>query len=107
VSHVWQSGLQVERTALAWRRTTLSLLAASVVGLRVGGLYENLVAMALASSSLLVGGVLAWRSRSRYRQVSSDLAGGRPHQLLLSGGWAAVGIVLLAASTLLDLVASV
>ena len=104
MSQVWHRGLQVERTALAWRRTTLSMLAASVVALRVGGLYENLAAMALASTSLGVCGALAWRSRSRYRQMSADLAAGRPHELLLSGGWAAAGIVLLAVSTLVLLV---
>jgi putative membrane protein len=101
VSQVWHSGLQVERTALAWRRTTLAMLAASVVALRVGGLYEDIAAMALSSASLLVAGVLAWRGRGRYRQVSADLVGGRPHKLLLSGAWAAAGIVLLAVSTLL------
>jgi uncharacterized membrane protein YidH (DUF202 family) len=96
--------MQVERTALAWRRTTLSMLAASVVALRVGGLYDDLVAMALASASLLICGVLAWRSRGSYRRLSTDLVGGRPHRLLLSGGWAAAGIVLLAVSTLALLV---
>ena len=100
MSQVWHEGMQLERTALAWRRTTLSMLVASVVALRVAGLYDNLAAMTLAVASLLIGGVLAWRSRTRYRRVSADLVGGRPHELLLSGGWAAAGIILLAISTL-------
>jgi putative membrane protein len=104
VSQVWQGGMQMERTALAWRRTTLNMLAASVVALRVGGLYDDLLAMALASASLLICSALAWRSRSRYRKLSAELAGGGPHQLLLPGGWAAAGIVLLALSALLLLV---
>jgi uncharacterized membrane protein YidH (DUF202 family) len=104
VSQVWHNGMQVERTALAWRRTTLSMLAASVVALRVGGLYDDLTAMALASASLLICAVLAWRSRSSYRRLSADLVRGRPHRLLLSAGWAAAGIVLLAVSTLTLLV---
>ena len=104
MSPVCHSGLQVERTALAWRRTTLAMLAASVVALRVCGLYGDLAAMVLSSTSLLVAAVMAWRARTRYRQVSADLVGGRPHQLLLSGAWAAAGIVLLAVSTLLLLV---
>jgi uncharacterized membrane protein YidH (DUF202 family) len=100
VSQVWHEGMQLERTALAWRRTTLSMLVASVVALRVAGFYDNLVAMALASVGLLICGVLAWSSRRRYRHASADLVGGRPHRLLLSAGWAAAGIVLLAVSTL-------
>jgi uncharacterized membrane protein YidH (DUF202 family) len=100
VNQLWHRGMQVERTALAWRRTTLSMLAASVVALRVGGLYDDLVAMALAAGSMLICGVLAWRSRGSYRRLSADLLRGRPHRLLLSGGWAATGIVLLAVSTL-------
>jgi uncharacterized membrane protein YidH (DUF202 family) len=100
VSQVWHEGMQLERTALAWRRTTLSMLVASVVALRVAGFYDNRTAMALALVSLLICGVLAWSSRRRYRRVSADLAGGRPHGLLLSAGWAAAGIVLLAVSTL-------
>jgi putative membrane protein len=104
MSPVWHEGLQIERTALAWRRTTLSMLVASVVALRVAGFYDNPAAMVLASVSLLICGVLAWRSRRRYRHVSADLVGGRPHELLLSAGWAATGIVLLAVSTLVLLV---
>lgn len=100
MSQLWHEGMQLERTALAWRRTTLSMLVASVVALRVAGFYDNLAAMAVASVSLLICGVLAWGSRRRYRHVSADLVGGRPHGLLLSAGWAAAGIVLLAVSTL-------
>jgi len=100
VTAVWKAGLQVERTALAWRRTTLSMLGASVLAVRLGLLRDNPAATVLALSSLVVWGVLAWRSRGRYREVSDNLVAGRPHRPLLSGGWAATGVTLLAMATL-------
>ena len=100
MTEVWKPGLQVERTALAWRRTTLSMLGASVLAVRLGGLRDNPTATGFAIASLVVWSVLAWRSRGRYREVSDNLIAGRPHEPLLSGGWAATGITLLAMATL-------
>ncbi len=101
MTEVWHSGLQTERTALAWRRTSLSMLTASVVALRLGFLRDADVACVVAALSLAVWSVLSWRSRAGYRATSDALLAGRPHRPMLSGGWAATGIVLLAVATLL------
>ena len=101
MTEVWHSGLQTERTALAWRRTCLSMLTASAVALRLGLLRDAGPAIVVAGASLLVWSVLALRSRARYRATSDALLAGRPYRPMLSGGWAATGIVLLAVSTLL------
>jgi len=101
VTEVWASGLQTERTALAWRRTCLSMLTASVIALRLGFLHDAPAAAVVAGASLVVWSVLSLRSRARYRATSDALLAGQPHRLMLSGGWAATGIVLLAVATLL------
>lgn len=104
MTQVWEQGLQVERTALAWRRTCLAMLVASLVAVRLGALRDSPPAIAPAVASLLIWVVLSWRSRARYRHVSEALRAGRPHEPLLSGAWAATGIGLLALASLLLLI---
>ncbi|MGY1710803.1 DUF202 domain-containing protein [Geodermatophilus sp. SYSU D00758] len=70
---VFDAGLQAERTALAWRRTALSVAVAAVAA-------ERLAAPALGALSLVVAGaglaqavVVAEISWRRYRVVHRSL----------------------------------
>ena len=101
MSEVWSHGLQVERTLLAWTRTSLAMAAASLLLVRVGLSRHSLVIAVAAAASLVAWLVLAVISRRRYRKVNDDLADGSPHSLMLPGWLAATAIVLLAAAALL------
>ncbi|MFI5706407.1 DUF202 domain-containing protein [Kribbella sp. NPDC051620] len=66
-------GLQPERTALAWRRTALSLTAVTAVGLRLvsaGGGVTGLVLTAICATAGATG-LLA--SLGRYRRLTKDM----------------------------------
>jgi hypothetical protein len=71
---LFDPGLQPERTALAWRRTALSLAVASVASARllfpVGATFALLAAVIGLLSSL----VLAHRASRRYRSANAALA---------------------------------
>lgn len=60
-------GLQRERTAMAWTRTSLSVLVNALIVLRAGGNADNKVILALGFLLLAAaGGAIAcgaWRSR--------------------------------------------
>jgi uncharacterized membrane protein YidH (DUF202 family) len=63
----WDRGLQVERTALAWVRTCLALVAVALVAFRFAAHRSLPLALALFAGVVgfgLVAGWLAWR---RYR----------------------------------------
>jgi uncharacterized membrane protein YidH (DUF202 family) len=74
----WDSGLQVERTALAWLRTCLSLVVVALVAFRFAAHRDPVLALALLAVILplsLAAGWLAWR---RYRTSDARLARGAP-----------------------------
>jgi uncharacterized membrane protein YidH (DUF202 family) len=88
---MYRSGLQSERTSLAWRRTALSLLVGSVVSYRV-------LAPAIGWWSVVIGTVgvvttiVVWvLARRRSRRSARALAEG----VLLPGG----GLLLLLGAT--------
>lgn len=68
------SGLQPERTVLAWRRTSLSLALASVVAIRLTMPTQGLAAVAVGGAGLLLAGVSYLAADRRYR-VARRLAG--------------------------------
>lgn len=71
----WDSGLQSERTKLAWQRTALSTLAFSLVVTRLIAFHSWQLAVVLgilaAAAALLVGITAA----SRYRRANRALHG--------------------------------
>ena len=77
MSELFDPGLQPERTALAWRRTGLALLAGSLVAARV--LPETLGPWAalLGFSGVAAAGALSCAIQLRYR---------RHHRRLLTDG---------------------
>jgi putative membrane protein len=70
---VWDVGVQAERTALAWRRTSLSLAAGSLVAMKVladsVGVW-GLLAGGVGIAGATIGFLLADR---RYRRLHRDL----------------------------------
>ena len=95
------AGRQNERTALAWQRTALSLLAGALVLARLT--YERLGLLSL-SSLLLAAPLCLWvfvESRGRYRhdagiQLRARPRGGRA-PAVLAAGLACMGLTELAA----------
>jgi len=71
----WDSGLQPERTALAWRRTGLALTIGSLIGLRVLPPLLGPAAYVLAGLGVVASLAVLAAAHRRYRRV---------HRLLLA-----------------------
>ena len=70
---IFESGLQPERTLLAWRRTCLVLALGVAVSIRFGAIADPLVAMLVGVPGLaLVGGAYALTS-IRYQRATRAL----------------------------------
>lgn len=69
-------GLQPERTALAWRRTALSVTVGSLVGLRVLPPHLGALGYAVSALGLLWGLDLVLTARRRYRDGARMLRSG-------------------------------
>lgn len=93
---VFDRGLQPERTALAWRRTALALLGASLVALRVLPHMMGVWGLGVGAAGAVASGVLLWLIHRRYIHH---------HQVLIQDGdrSALAGGYLIAATTLLCL----
>jgi putative membrane protein len=98
-------GLQVERTALAWRRTGIAVLVGSLIGLRVLApqLGWGSVVCGVAGSALAA--ILLWASARRHRRVHAALTDAGSGELPgeLPGG--ALLVVVAAAAVLLGALA--
>jgi uncharacterized membrane protein YidH (DUF202 family) len=75
----WDSGLQNERTRLAWQRTTLAGLTCSLLVARLIAPASLVLAVAVGLAAVLSSATLAWFSTKRY--VDNHLALHR-HRLL-------------------------
>ena len=64
-------GLQAERTALAWSRTALALLANSLLILRSGWVTERTTITALGLVLLIAAAGLHWHGAWRHRELVS------------------------------------
>jgi uncharacterized membrane protein YidH (DUF202 family) len=74
----WDSGLQNERTGLAWQRTMLAGLTCSLLVARL--LAEVFVVLAILTGfvALLVTAALGWMAIARFRRNSHALHASRP-----------------------------
>ena len=102
----WDSGLQNERTGLAWQRTMLAGLLCNLLVARL--LAEILLPLAIVTglSSLLGTAALGWVALRRFRMTDEALHAQRPigdgrPQALISGVVAltAVGALVFAVAT--------
>jgi uncharacterized membrane protein YidH (DUF202 family) len=75
----WDSGLPNERTALGWVRSSLALLAASLIVVRAAATVAPTLAVTLAVTSLLSAGYSLASGAHRYRDSNRLLA--RPASL--------------------------
>lgn len=73
---MWDAGLQPERTRLAWRRTTLTLVVGGLVGGRALGDASGPLGLATAVVALGVAGLLGVLARRRTRRVAAVLEAG-------------------------------
>ncbi|RFA19063.1 DUF202 domain-containing protein [Subtercola boreus] len=74
---VFDPGLQVERTALAWQRTALALIAGSLVGARVLAPTTGWGGIGLGVLGALLGLFVLARSGIRYRHTHGALTTNR------------------------------
>lgn len=72
----WDPGLQVERTALAWMRTCLSLVLVALVAFRFAAHHSLPLAIGLAGIIAPLGLTAMWLAWRRYRTSARRLAEG-------------------------------
>lgn len=65
-------GLQVERTTLAWVRTSLSFAVVSLLLIRTGRPETVVVAIVLALAGVIAAAALGLAQRARHRERVSD-----------------------------------
>lgn len=74
-SEAVDAGLQVERTALAWRRTGIAVLVGSLIGLRVLAPQLGWGSVALGVVGAALALMLLWASARRHRRVVEAMPG--------------------------------
>lgn len=94
---VWDSGLQPERTRLAWQRTALALLTAALVVARVVGHHNVPAGIAVAAAACVLAGGIGVLTTRRYLGANRRLSSDRPLQgalihLLLTGVLVVIGV---------------
>lgn len=77
---VWDPGLQPERTRLAWQRTSLGLLSASLIVARFVGQHAIGTGIGIAALACLLAGGIGILSTRRYHSVHQRLDNKRPLQ---------------------------
>lgn len=65
----WDAGVPPERTRLAWQRTSLALLTASLVVARFVGHLTPVAGVVIAALALVLAGALGVVSTRRYRRA--------------------------------------
>ena len=81
--HPFDSGLQPERTELAWQRASLALIGVSLGSIKITWTFLGPWSLLCCGMVALSGVVLMWASRRRYGRVHRWLTrhDGRPPRL--------------------------
>lgn len=95
MSAIYDVGLQLERTLLAWRRTCLALAVGVALAVRYVADAPLALTVAIALPALAVVGLAYAVTSLRYRAFRQGLADD-PHRLT-SGGRSLAGVVAVAA----------
>lgn len=75
---VWDSGLQPERTRLAWQRTSLALISAGLIVARIVGHHDPGSGIAIAAAVTILAGATGVLSTQRYRRNNRRLSAEQP-----------------------------
>jgi uncharacterized membrane protein YidH (DUF202 family) len=75
---VWDPGLQLERTSLAWQRTWLGLLSAGLVAARLVGHHHAAAGIVIAAASALLAALLGRVGSRRYARAGRQLHAEEP-----------------------------
>jgi uncharacterized membrane protein YidH (DUF202 family) len=94
---LFDPGLQPERTALAWRRTALSMAGGALVSLRIFPERVGPAGIGLAIVAFAAAVVVVIAASLRYRRDHAVLIASESDRVALSGG----GLVALTAATVL------
>lgn len=91
------SGLQAERTSLAWQRTSIAMVATCIAFLRLAEMRASVTAVLVGTLGLAVGASALFRSIAAYRTYLHLLGTGLPlpsssRPLWLCAGTALLGI---------------
>ena len=76
--HPWDSGLQIERTTLAWLRTVLAFTASLLVLLRLIAHHSVIAAVTCTLVTLPASGVVGWQVWRRHRFSERSLHASAP-----------------------------
>jgi uncharacterized membrane protein YidH (DUF202 family) len=74
----WDTGLQVERTALAWLRTCLAFVVVALFAFHYASRHSLPLALGLAAIVAPLGLLSIWLAWRRYRTSAARLAADRP-----------------------------
>jgi hypothetical protein len=91
---VRDTGLQVERTELAWARTAMTVLANALLTLRFGWNSQSADLVALGMVLILGAAAMSWVGLRRHRDLLDATAPGVAHE----GAVAAVATIAAAAA---------
>ena len=73
---VFDPGLQIERTLLAWQRTALALAIASAIAIRLLAVEIGPAGVAIGIAGLVLAAVAYATAGRRYRRAHLELTGG-------------------------------
>jgi putative membrane protein len=74
----WDPGLQLERTTLAWVRTTLSFVASGIVVVRLVAHSSIVLALVCVCAGLPLAIFIAWLALGRHRRATHRLHNDEP-----------------------------
>src|SRR5919197_4460204 len=97
---LWDTGLQPERTALAWRRTAIAVATAALVVLRLAVVHGAWLGAAGAFAGLVIAAETIRRASAGYARAADRLRGGAPLRPLADPRLLTTAVLVLAGSAI-------